>query len=550
MQFKNLNRYRNGGTRSKPQLGVPVPKTPDGRVYRFSPNENAHPRHFVLGDANRAIGLGDAGRSRMKLDPGSEQTVCPYSGIIAEDDAFTHPEDQKAAVEIVRHAVMKDVEDEFARMFSGFSRGQSRNSFIKIDASVQKRYRPKPRFARRDLMRELVCDHCGRDYGVFAIGLFCPDCGAPNLRLHFAREVELVGAQIDLADGLNEAQEELAYRILGNAHEDVLTAFEATQKTVYLYGMAQRPAGSPAVKAVKNDFQNIDRGKARLAELALDPFDTLSPEEVDLLALNIQKRHVIGHNLGIMDEKFAAMASNAKVGETVQIVGEDIRVFAMLCQKVIDNLDTWLGGTPSPTIGLSITPAIAANLGGVEPMSDEESRLKALDLGLSQLARQVGLWIAQNDADGMASFVSSTELKAAFGDTDEAEIIEALAELELDGYVEQSRTLGAKFTHVRPTNDLYLTFDPIALDTDPYADAAQIIEKILAGTENVNVSQLHASMEGWSPRRFNPALKLVISEVDSRHVSRQIQAAYPTAHLIVDATDKVALRRLLQRLQG
>ena len=38
-----------------------------------------------------------------------------------------------------------------------------------------------------------VCDHCGRDYGVFAIGLFCPDCGAPNLRLHFAREARTAG---------------------------------------------------------------------------------------------------------------------------------------------------------------------------------------------------------------------------------------------------------------------------------------------------------------------------------------------------------------------
>lgn len=47
-------------------------------------------------------------------------------------------------------------------------------------------------------MRELVCDHCGHHYGVFATGLFCPDCGAPKLRLHFARETELVADQAAL----------------------------------------------------------------------------------------------------------------------------------------------------------------------------------------------------------------------------------------------------------------------------------------------------------------------------------------------------------------
>lgn len=62
---------------------------------------------------------------------------------------------------------------------------------------------------------------------MFAIALFCPDCGAPNLALHFARETELVGQQVDLAE--SQDRQELAYRLLGNAHEDVLTAFEATQ---------------------------------------------------------------------------------------------------------------------------------------------------------------------------------------------------------------------------------------------------------------------------------------------------------------------------------
>ena len=40
--------------------------------------------------------------------------------------------------------------------------------------------------------------------------------------------------QVELASKLAVEQSELAYRLLGNAHEDVLTAFEATLKTVYL----------------------------------------------------------------------------------------------------------------------------------------------------------------------------------------------------------------------------------------------------------------------------------------------------------------------------
>ncbi|MEY9104694.1 hypothetical protein ABH994_005606 [Bradyrhizobium yuanmingense] len=52
----------------------------------------------------------------------------------------------------------------------------------------------------------------------------------------------------------------MAYRLLGNAHEDVLTAFEATLKAIYLHKVAIRPAGSPDVKTVGNGFRILAAG--------------------------------------------------------------------------------------------------------------------------------------------------------------------------------------------------------------------------------------------------------------------------------------------------
>jgi hypothetical protein len=39
MRFRNLEKYQTGKTGSTLQLAIPLPKTPDGRVYRYSPNE-------------------------------------------------------------------------------------------------------------------------------------------------------------------------------------------------------------------------------------------------------------------------------------------------------------------------------------------------------------------------------------------------------------------------------------------------------------------------------------------------------------------------------
>jgi hypothetical protein len=34
MRFRNLEKYKTGGSGNNMTLGIPLPKTPDGRVYR------------------------------------------------------------------------------------------------------------------------------------------------------------------------------------------------------------------------------------------------------------------------------------------------------------------------------------------------------------------------------------------------------------------------------------------------------------------------------------------------------------------------------------
>ena len=269
MRLRNVERFKTGGAGNNIQLGIPLAKTADGRVYRYSPNENAHPRLFLLGDRVPDFALPETLTARMTHAPGTPGTVCPYSGNLAEDSDFTHPDDVAAAKEVVAHAFHADAADAIHGMFDDLARKFSGNKFLTIKTGLRPSPKPAPRFARSDLLREVVCDECGRDYGVYAISLFCPDCGAPNIHLHFAREVALVREQVELAGNLASEQSELAYRLMGNAHEDVLTAFEATLKTVYLYKVASRPPDAEEVKPVGNAFQNIERGQKALRGVQL-----------------------------------------------------------------------------------------------------------------------------------------------------------------------------------------------------------------------------------------------------------------------------------------
>jgi hypothetical protein len=541
MRLKNLENYKVSGSASNMKLEIPLPKTPDGRVYRYSPNQDAHPRHFLLGERIEFFVIPTALTSRITHLPGTPGTICPYSGILDEDNAFAHPDDIAAAKEVVAHAFETDVANAFHGLFTDLARNTSGNKSFKVKAGRKPQPKPKPRFARRDLLRELVCDECGRDYGVYAISLFCPDCGAPNIHLHFAREAALVREQVELAEKLGAEHGELAYRLLGNAHEDVLTAFEATLKAVYYYQLTKRPLSAPEVKPVLNSFQNIIRGQRRFAEFDFDPYGSLGEDALAELTLNIQKRHVIGHNLGVADAAFAEHALEARLGETVPLVGEEILRFAEICKQTVDYIDAWLaGGAPFPN-GEVLASKRIGTLKKMEPAG--------LMIGeLGKLAVLIGLWISKQSKSGFDDLISEDDLAKAFPDSANDELASAVAELKIDGYLQTSDSMGSRIPRILVGVELFITFDPHTMQTNPASDALTICDMCLAKDESVGVENLHEAT-GWPLRRFNPAFSYLIAQIDEEHVFEGGTDQFPARGFYLTDEDRVLLKRFSKRIR-
>lgn len=342
-RFRRLEEYKVGDTKNGMELNVPLPKTPSGKIYRWCPNGQCTPRLFLLGDAERPEGL-DV--SQLRRAPGVRGTTCPYCGTDADDADFTYGGDIEAVREYITWAAHRDISDHVERLTRDFNRSQPRGGLLSVKMDFKPDVTPEPRPWREDLIRNLACDVCGREYGVYTIALFCPDCGLRNLRVHFDREVEIVIQQIDLAEQVSEdGNRELSYRLLGNAHEDVVTAFETYQKAFYTYMVrksfsAQQAERMISKRTIGNRFQNIDKARDLYGNLSLDPFSMLTPDELELMRLNIEKRHVIGHNLSIADKAYSTSAEQReKPGTSVQILADEVSEFAMTAQKVVAELE-------------------------------------------------------------------------------------------------------------------------------------------------------------------------------------------------------------------
>ena len=341
--FRRLEKYRTGGTRDQMQLAIPIPKSGSGKIHRACPVNSCVPGLFQLGNAPEGRAVNEANAALVRRRANTRGTTCPYCGTDADDQDFTFAGDIEAAKKQVMWAAREDAIDAFRDVFKGLGQ-QFRSGPVRFEVSSNRSYSPPPIFRRPDLLRDLTCDICLRSYGVYAAALFCPDCGARNIHVHFRREVQLISQQVEIARKVGEdGDRELAYRLLGNAHEDVLTAFEAYHKVIYRFLVQKRlPAQAEELcskRAIGNRFQNIHRGRELYARFSFDPYEGLSTADLEFLRLNIEKRHVLGHNLGMIDEAFAELAQGGKVGETVPILADEVARFATICESVVVGLE-------------------------------------------------------------------------------------------------------------------------------------------------------------------------------------------------------------------
>ena len=341
IRFRRLERRGARRRGDLIELSMPLPRSPNGMEYRVCPAAGCQPAIFQLGEVlSSEEWSGEA--THLRRQPHTAGTTCPYCGHDSDDDHdFVDPKDLEALTNWFKWAAAEDAIDAFSDMLGRVGKGLPRGGAVSISVDTRRRQSPEPRMWREDLLRDLTCSVCTRRYGVYAIAVFCPDCGAPNLAVHFQRECDLISQQVDLAR--EAATAELGFRLLGNAHEDVVTALETYLKTVYRYlvrkRLQQEVAKMNSAKAIGNAFQNLGRARQKYSVLEIDPFAALEEDDLNYLRLNIEKRHVLGHNLGLSDEKYAEITQGEQPGQTVVLLAHEVERFATVAAKVVARLE-------------------------------------------------------------------------------------------------------------------------------------------------------------------------------------------------------------------
>jgi hypothetical protein len=300
-------------------------------------------------DADRFIGLecpDDECGKYFKIEYGTgldgEDLLChcPYCGMTAPDQEFRTTEQIEFAkshmLRQVTDAVVKDMKKlEFNHRPTGaFGFGVSMK--VKLDKPIRIEH-----YQEKTLETIVVCDSCTLRYAIYGVFGFCPDCGQRNSNQILEKNLDVVGKQLALAEGVDD---DLSEKLKEDALENVVSAFDGFGREVCR--VHAHEASNPT-KAKKISFQNLVEAERRLFKLfAFGLTDCLESDDWQFVKRCFQKRHLFEHKVGVIDADYITKTNDpdAVLGHKVVVTVDEILKLVGLVRQLGQSIHSHFSG--------------------------------------------------------------------------------------------------------------------------------------------------------------------------------------------------------------
>jgi hypothetical protein len=180
------------------------------------------------------------------------------------------------------------------------------------------------------LARVATCDSCSLRYAIYGVFGWCPDCGVHNSLQILVKNLELARKELALAA---TAETDLANHLIGDALENAVSAFDGFGRE-----LCQR-------KSIEIRFQNLAAARRKVHDaFGFDFADALSPDEWDAACRAFQKRHLLAHKMGVIDDDYIVKTKDpgAILGRRIALsqaeVEASIRIIESLGRRLFSGL--------------------------------------------------------------------------------------------------------------------------------------------------------------------------------------------------------------------
>ena len=296
--------------RSSSQFSIPPPSGRDGYIGRECPKCNSY---FKIVNGT---GL-----------PGTTHCYCPYCGWKSDHSNFHTRSQIEYAQSVVVNSFTSDILKSFKKIERKSKRQAQRNrGFLNLTFEVKGR--PEPIRYPRDFNLETYvdCTNCTLKYAVYGVYAYCPDCGKRNV--HQILDKNLDTAEKILRMGVQE-DGTLREALIGNALTSVVAALDGYGREVC---RAFAPKSVSPDKAQSIRFQNLERAQTRMKDMfGFDIASSIPPLDWETAQRSFQKRHLLEHRSGVVDEEYLDRANDASAR-----LGRKISLSASEVEELID----------------------------------------------------------------------------------------------------------------------------------------------------------------------------------------------------------------------
>lgn len=274
----------------------------------------------------------------------ADHVYCP---LCRHDEPATewHTDDQ---IEYIKSSARAYLQDAIGKAMQENTRRfnqQPKRGFIQLSLSYKPGARVSilPLEAADAMQQRLTCEVCACHYAVIGAAFFCPACGHNSVVATFDQTIETVRQVVHKLPSVlgllaSNFGEDIAHNSTRNTLEESMTrlvgAFQQFAEALFL----KLPSAS-TVKLKKNVFQRLaDSSELWRSETGRGYDDLLTPAELAELNGLFQKRHLVAHRNGIVDQEYID-----KSGDSTYAIGQRLVIKEATVLRLA-NLLAKLGG--------------------------------------------------------------------------------------------------------------------------------------------------------------------------------------------------------------
>lgn len=279
----------------------------------------------------------------------SEPSIfCPYCKQEGDKNDFITKDQEAYMMSIVTKTITEAIVDHLEPSTGKRDLGMGMSLSITLETEI-----PEIKdYAEKKLKRVIKCQECNNSFAVIGPSYFCPFHGNRQPLAVYRENVDSIRAYLTLeqivgADAWEKIIESLGpLQFIEKTLENAVTAYETYCKTKYgikKAAVTPNTTKEDHIAIVKNAFQNLDRGDEIFStEFGFSCLTTLTPTEIAHCKKCFQKRHLLTHNSGIIDQKYITETNESKslLGKRVTVNGNEVDRLLTCLEKPVGIIET------------------------------------------------------------------------------------------------------------------------------------------------------------------------------------------------------------------